>query len=119
MVIFEVLSDEVPFVYYSTHLVTQKITGGEQPKRPERTWFTDDLWGMLQLSWSSQSINRPTIKAVFKCLEQMSPAWEPLPPGVRNMEIGADGESSSTARGVPTILAMGRGDINEDANRGK
>ena len=99
MVIYEVLSGQVPFADYHILTIPQHITSGERPKRPKREWFTGDLWGMLELCWSSQPIDRPTIGAVFKCLERRSPTWKPLPPCDHNVVIGLDDESSSTVRG--------------------
>ena len=80
MVIYEVLSGQVPFVDYHILFVPHHITSGERPKRPKREWFTGDLWGMLEICWSSNPIARPTIGAVFECLERASPIWKPLPP---------------------------------------
>ena len=83
MVILEVLSGEVPFTRGCNNLmVMQKVLEGERPSRPhgaERVWFTDDLWNTLQMCWSPQPKNRPTIEVVFECLKQVSMAWEPLP----------------------------------------
>ena len=80
MVILEVLSGQVPFARYNGLIVTQVVTRGELPERPNGIWFTDDLWGMLQACWSLQPENRPTVKAVFEYLERISPTWQPLPP---------------------------------------
>ena len=82
MVIYEVLNGKAPFAGSKAIAVMWKVTKGERPKRPEGaqgSWFTDDLWGMLNRCWASQLKSRPNIKSVFECLEQVSKAWK-LPP---------------------------------------
>ena len=73
MVIYEVLSGQVPFASFNCHVVTQKVIGGEQPERPEGVagvWFTDDIWRMLNRCWAAQPEDRPSITAVLECLDQ-------------------------------------------------
>jgi len=97
MTILEVLSGRPPFHYYRYLTVMQKAIEGERPRRlegPEGGWFTDDLWGMLELCWSHQSENRPTIEAVLECLEQGLTTWQPLPPSLDNA-IQTDGNEGS------------------------
>jgi len=91
MVIYEVLSGKSPLRLCEDHVVSQKIIDGMRPGRPgglKRAWFTDDLWEMLELCWSSQPKSRPTTEAVLECLERVSPAWQPLPPS-------ADGDAET------------------------
>ena len=101
MVIYEVLSGQAPFTPDKDFIVTRKVLNGERPGRPEgleRVWFTDDLWEMLELCWSPQPNNRPTIEVVQECLKQISTAWQPLPPSVGGeVDKDPDDESSSTA----------------------
>ena len=83
MVILEVLTGVYPFPDYGSFIVTSKIVEGERPGRPEGdegVWFTDDLWEMLELCWSTQPERRPAIDAVLQCLRRGSVAWQPLPP---------------------------------------
>jgi serine/threonine protein kinase len=100
MVIFEVLSDQIPFAPYHDHAVQWEIGKGEHPERSKRSWFTDELWEKLHLCWSFQPTNRPPIKDVFKFLGLLSPTWEPLPP---DMKIGV-----VNTEDVPTIKPTGR-----------
>lgn len=108
MVIFEVLSGQAPFARYNRFMVPQKVTGGERPERPESRWFTDDLWNVLELCWSPQPVDRPTVGTVFEFLERVSPTWDPLLPGGRDAEIGARDESSLTVRGPGTCFPTSR-----------
>ena len=122
MVIYEVLSGQVPFARYNNFIVARQIVSGEHPERPIRTWLTDDLWEMLRLCWSSRPIDRPTIGAVFECLKEASPAWEPMPPGDSHVRIGTGDESLSTVTGPgtsPNYLRMGTGLTFEWQNRGR
>jgi len=83
VVIFEVVSGEVPFSMYGDGFVLLKVIEGERPGRPqgaEGAWFTDELWEMLELCWSRQPKNRPTIEVVLEHLERASTTWQPLPP---------------------------------------
>ena len=80
MVVLEVFSGQPPFASDKDFIVIQKVMGGEHPGRPEGlegAWFTDDLWGMLELCWATQPENRPSVEAVLERLEQFSRAWEP------------------------------------------
>ena len=72
MVILEVLTGQVPFACYEGYVVMRKVVDGERPERPKGAWFTDDLWGTLELCWSSRSKGRPTVEAVLECLERVS-----------------------------------------------
>jgi len=80
MVVFEVLSGRRPFTPDKDFIVMRKVIDGERPGRPEGSegaWFTDDLWGMLELCWAAQSNSRPSIGAVLECLERVSGTWKP------------------------------------------
>ena len=72
MMILEVLSGQAPFARDEEVVVMQKVLGGEGPERPEVTWFTDDLWGILEQCWSSQPKARPTLEIILECLERAS-----------------------------------------------
>jgi len=101
MVIFEVVSGEVPFNVYGDGLLLLKVIEGELPGRPqgpEGVWFTDELWETLKLCWSHQPKNRPTIGVVLEHLERASTTWRPLPPRADvDVATVAGGESYSTA----------------------
>ena len=108
MTILEVLSGQPPFYYYKYLTVMQKVLEGERPRRPagaEGGWFTDDLWGMLQLCWAPQSENRPTIEAVLECLEQGSTTWKSLPLELDNaIQTGTSEELCPTVTGFCMFL---------------
>jgi hypothetical protein len=83
MVVYEVLSGQAPFTPYKDFIVMRKVTEGERPERPEGVegaWFTDILWGTLELCWVSEPGSRPSIEAVLECLERVSRAWKPPSP---------------------------------------
>ena len=82
MVIYEVLSGQVPFAQFKEFIVMRKVIEGERPERPEGAegeWFTDDLWNILTQCWATQPESRPGIEAVLECLGQASSAWTPPP----------------------------------------
>jgi serine/threonine protein kinase len=76
MVIYEVLSGQVPFAPYDVSAAVVKIAAGERPKRPrgeEGRPFTDDIWGTLGLCWKHQPHDRISASAVLLCLERHPP----------------------------------------------
>ena len=78
MVIWEVLSGQVPFPQYDACAVVVKVSRGERPDRPQGTggtWFTDGVWGMLESCWKPKRDDRPGIKDVLQCLEEGSRIW--------------------------------------------
>ncbi|KAF9646871.1 kinase-like protein [Thelephora ganbajun] len=101
MVIFEVLSGQVPFARDCSDLmVMKKVIEGERSGRPsgaEGAWFTDGLWGMLERCWSAQPKDRLAIEAVLEHLEQVSTTWQPLPLSVEDDVETDDDESFFTA----------------------
>ena len=72
MVIYEVLSGQVPFARDKNWIVVPKVIQGERPERPEGAWFTDDLWKTLQQCWSPSPQDRPTVEAVLDCLHKQT-----------------------------------------------
>ena len=93
MVIYEVLSGQIPFASYEGFAVARKVTEGERPVRlggAEGAWFTDDLWGMLTRCWEPRPKNRPSIKAVLECLGPVSKAWSPPSQADEDWKIGKD-----------------------------
>jgi serine/threonine protein kinase len=82
MVIYEVLSGEVPFAQIKEVIVMWKVICGERPRRPggvEGRWFTDDLWDMLGLCWEAQTKSRPSIEAVLEYLRHISRTYKASP----------------------------------------
>ena len=93
MVIYEVLSGQTPFMSLKDFVVMRKVVDGERPARPEGTkgvWFTDDLWGTMELCWATQPDSRPNIATVFECLEHISSDWMPLSPQEEENVVEAD-----------------------------
>ena len=80
MVIYEVLSGQVPFAQFKDFIVIQKVVGGEHPERPggtEGVWFANNLWKTLTQCWATQPGTRPDLEAVLECLDEVSNAWIP------------------------------------------
>ena len=84
MVIYEVLSGRVPFSRHDGLAIVAAIVKGERPgRRPwgeEGTWFTDDIWAMLECCWKPNPGDRPTIEGVLQHLEGASRSWTPPSP---------------------------------------
>ena len=79
MVTLEVLSGQAPFAQYKDLDIVWKVIKGEHPGRPkgvEGAWFTDDLWGMLELCWATQPTSRPSAEAMLECFIQVSRVWK-------------------------------------------
>ena len=80
MLIYEVLSGEVPFSQYRRYPVVVKILRGERPGRPRGVigrWFTNEVWGVLECCWRHTPRDRPGIGDVLQCLENVSRSWTP------------------------------------------
>ena len=88
MLIYEVLSGRVPFPRYHDYVVIAKILKGERPGRPHGTsgtWFTDEVWGILERCWEPIPDDRPRIEDVLQCLENASWSWtQPSPQAISN-----------------------------------
>jgi len=72
MVVYEVLSGQVPFAQCVNTVVILKVMGGERPGRPQGAqgaWFTDDLWEILELCWKPQPGDRPGLGNILRCLK--------------------------------------------------
>ena len=83
MVILEVLTGKIPFQGSNNLVVMRMVGDGEHPKRPkgpEAAWFTDDLWGTLELCWLYKPKERPTVERVLEYLKKGSATWESLSP---------------------------------------
>ena len=124
MVIYEVLSGQVPFSQCMGHAFLLRVMGGERPERPggaQAVWFTDDLWGLLEHCWKRQPHERPTPKALLRYLEGVKqPPWSPSPAPTMGkdaatgtghpMDHAAAGLGaflvSSKASGLPSTILM-------------
>ena len=98
MVIYEVLSGLAPFSEYKDTVVIRKVMEGERPKRPRgrrAAWFTDDLWGMLELCWEPQPHDRPGLKALLERLEGVtSPSRSPSPTSSMDEDVVANADGA-------------------------
>ena len=93
MVIYETVSGNLPFHRDTDLAVFAKVLEGERPPRGVR--FTDSLWTILELCWTSQLNSRPRIEDVLQCLVTTSDLPEP-PPGVEEDVDEWDSESGTS-----------------------
>ena len=107
MVIYEVLSGQVPFAPFHCYAVILMVTSGERPRRPdglEGALFTDDLWRTLNRCWATQPQCRPGVGVVLECLERVSRNLEVSSQQVdENVEI--DRDDLDAASGSPGELS--------------
>ena len=127
MVIYEVLSGQMPFHSCGDLAVVVKVSGGERPEWPQGAggeWFTDGLWRILERCWAHNPDGRPRIEDVLQCLEDIprfrtslsrvvanpptmySPAWN-------SSELDAEGnteESETSSQSSQTLLPTGNAD---------
>jgi len=90
MVIYEVLSGQVPFPQDRISVVFLKVIKGERPTRPRGPGFTDDLWEMLELCWKHQPHDRPTLKTLLQRLEGVTQALRSPAATSQDMVTGTD-----------------------------
>jgi len=83
MLIYEVLSGQIPFFRHHGYAVIVRILKGERPERPQGVngkWLTNEVWGILERCWKSTPRDRPKIKDVLECLNNASRSWTPPSP---------------------------------------
>ncbi|KAF9645426.1 kinase-like protein [Thelephora ganbajun] len=101
MVIYEVLSGQVPFATIrSDDLVPQELFNRRRPSRPqgmEGAWFTDGLWEMLERCWRDRPSDRPGLDVVLRCLEDAARPLELTSDVDGDLEIDTDAQSGATA----------------------
>ena len=120
MVIWEVLSGQVPFSRCDVFAVVAKVSRGERPGRPQGTegkWFTDDIWRMLERCWTSKPDDRPRIRDVFRCLEEVSRLWMANPPTTNSpaqnpSDSNTEGSTESEVTS-PSCVAPQKGDADD------
>ena len=107
MVIYETISGNTPFHKHADITVFLKVLKGEHP--PRGVGFTENLWEMLEMCWSFQSNNRPSIEDVLQCLEVASIFSEPHPSGANEEKEKDDNhsrdESAKGSSGVPNGMS--------------
>lgn len=72
MVVFEVLSGQIPFAPSMASVVISKVLGGERPRRPQGEdgiLFTDSVWRVLELCWKPQPCDRINANTILQGLE--------------------------------------------------
>ena len=97
MVVYEVLSQRIPFYQSPNLVILLKVTRGDRPGRPqgvEGTWFSDVVWELLERCWVSQPEDRPSVVDVLHRLEEISKSWIPLSPA-RLLAISSSANSST------------------------
>ena len=75
MVIYEVLSGQVPFPTCSSFTALRKVLEGERPERPQGEagkLFTDGIWSVTELCWMAEPSKRASAKDVLVGLEGKS-----------------------------------------------
>jgi len=103
MVVYEIISGNLPFHKDTNPAVFMKVVEGKHPPRGMR--FTDSLWEMLELCWAAQPLNRPTAQHVLQRLEMVSNL--PQPTSGMDEEIeeeGDDWDSTTESSSVPNWL---------------
>jgi len=106
MTTYEVLTGDVPFVGHSDLVTMLKVLEGKRPERPrgmKRAWFSDDLWGMLKLSWATNPMDRPSIEAMLECFVRVSDTWGLPSPQVEKDSVEVrEGEGVESDEGPET-----------------
>ena len=137
IVVYEVLSERIPFHQDADFVVVGYVVEGKRPGRPqgiEGMWFTDDVWGVLERCWAPQPDSRPSIKDILQCLEKVSRSWAALPPRMvtRAQTMGSPtrnsgsstegstngGEASSLSQADPSQssqMLRPKGDLDENS----
>ena len=95
MVVYETISGDVPFHEFPEPVVYAKVMLGEHPSRG--AVFPDDLWKMMELCWTSQPNDRPSIADVLQCLRAASGLSEPSPRSGGETEIHEDDRGPSNS----------------------
>jgi len=114
MVIYEVLSGQIPFAPHITPVVIRKVLEREYPERPQGEdgkLFTEDIWRMLELCWKYQPKERATANAILSCLEGNTLPSQPPSPDVDRAEADTAYQSDDTEsnQGSPTTAQGGGG----------
>ena len=68
IVVYEVLSGQIPYSQLRTPIVMWKVLEGMRPERPQGELFTDVIWSVLERCWKPQPSDRPGGTVVLQCL---------------------------------------------------
>ena len=93
MVIYETISGNMPFHECAEPAVYAKVMLGQHPSRG--AVFSDDLWKMMEMCWTSRPDDRPSIADVLRCLRATSDSLEPIPKPGGRVEIGGGNQTLS------------------------
>jgi hypothetical protein len=130
MVIYEVLSGQVPFSPHRNCTIAVRVSRGERPEWPqgaEREWFGNGVWGVLERCWMPKPDDRPGIGDVLQCLLEASKFWIPLSRQVANLPVvdlpardssdpdaeGSTEESEGSSLSQPLQTAPSKGDADD------
>ena len=94
MVVYEVLSGNLPFHRHGRYAVVARVLEGERPERPrgaEGAWFNDDIWSVLERCWNPTPSGRPKSMDVLIFLEKVSESWSP--PQTMNSDSSTKGST--------------------------
>ena len=110
MVVYEVISGNIPFHEYSNIVAYAKVMTNEHPTRGEE--FPEHLWKMMESCWKFQPNDRPAIKDVLQCLHS---GWSGTSLG-GDEGIGAEQNVMEVEQGYrdashdPSAIQSGAGD---------
>lgn len=82
MVMYEVLSEQVPFYLSREFVAMQKIIEGSRPEKPKGEMgilFKDGIWELVQHCWAHLPCDRMSAKDVLLGLERISSPLRPSP----------------------------------------
>ncbi|KAF9645728.1 kinase-like protein [Thelephora ganbajun] len=95
MVIYEVLSGQVPFGTYSPFGTLTKIVRGERPARPQGEGgklITDGIWEVVERCWKREPSERASARDVLLRLGGTPPPPRPRPPLNADDDAEADSD---------------------------
>ena len=113
MVLYEVLSGQIPFTPSTAPVVIRMVLEGERPGRPqgdEGSLFTDAIWGVLERCWKPRPSDRTRVEAVL-----LSLGGDPCSSRLTCSSMGEDLEvvpvdrSDSTTKGSGMFLSTSPG----------
>jgi len=102
MVIYEVLSGQVPFSRWKDPEIVHMVLDGERPERLEGDQgklFTDEIWQVLERCWQNQPGARPSAKTILRGLEGNLSPLGPSSDTDGSVETDSDDQSNDIASG--------------------
>ena len=102
MTIYEVLSGHPPFHSLHNLGVMKMIIEGGRPKRPNKAWFTDGVWEVLERCWKQEPSERINVKSVLSFLEEAPPPLRSDVDDRSDATSASDLSTSSVWSGVGT-----------------